>query len=53
MSLKELLRMIYRLASDNAYVTGVTYSPNLPTANALQPAPANPDANAFVAKISP
>jgi hypothetical protein len=39
-------------ASGNAYVTGVTYSPNFPTANALQPT-LRGKASAFVAKISP
>ena len=40
-------------AAGNTYVSGTTYSPDFPTVNALQPAPANPLANAFVAKISP
>jgi hypothetical protein len=34
------------------YVTGVTYSTNFPTANALQPT-LRGSSNAFVAKISP
>jgi hypothetical protein len=40
-------------AAGNTYVSGVTYSPDFPTVNALQPAPGGPHGNAFVTKISP
>src|SRR5439155_6338865 len=37
----------------NAYVTGITYSSDFPTVNALQPTLAGDIRNAFVAKIDP
>ena len=37
----------------NAYVTGYTYSTNFPVVNALQPAFAGGNSDAFVAKINP
>jgi hypothetical protein len=40
-------------AAGNTYVSGVTYSPDFPTANAWQPALGTHYGNAFVAKISP
>jgi hypothetical protein len=40
-------------AAGNTYVSGVTYSPDFPTANALKPALGTRNGNAFVAKISP
>ncbi|MGO9274542.1 MAG: SBBP repeat-containing protein [Terriglobia bacterium] len=39
-------------AAGNAYVTGLTYSPDFPTANPLQPGNKG-DGDAFVAKIAP
>jgi hypothetical protein len=40
-------------ASGSAYVTGVTTSPDFPTANALQPSLGNPGGNAFITKLTP
>ena len=39
-------------ASGSAYVTGITHSPDFPTANPLQPALGTPGGNAFITKLT-